>query len=106
MAQVDLLVGTDQNLTVTGLKQPDGTFLNSATVEATIYEADGVTEVTGQSWPLTLSYQAASDGEYKGVINDTLNVVVGNYYYILVTATQSGVTRSWRNEALAQYDSF
>ena len=48
------------------------TLITTATVQATLTDADG-TEVTGETWPITLNHQGS--GTYRGTITDT---VMGN----------------------------
>lgn len=69
-------------------------YINDATVEATVVDRHDA-EVTGQSWPLTLSYVAASDGIYRGVIESDLTVVVGGTYTAQVTATSGVLVGYW-----------
>ena len=65
-------------------------FVNAATVRATMYESDGVTEVSGASWPLTLDYVAASDGVYQGVLEDGRVLVEGERYWMELTIDAGG----------------
>ncbi len=71
-------------------KRSGGGFLNSATVTATLYESDGSTEVTGQTWPVTLGYVAASDGRYEGLIDDVVVIVDGTRYLADIRIVDSG----------------
>lgn len=106
MATLTLYVDTDHALSVSGLQGSGGDYVNNATVQATVYESDGTTEVSGQSWPVTLDYQAGTDGNYSGVIDNAANLVDGAYYQVVVTATHNGLVRTWRNLARAQYGEF
>lgn len=54
-------------------------FANSATVAVTLVDEDDV-EVVGESWPLTMTYVAASNGLYRAVLKDTLTLVVDALY--------------------------
>ena len=51
-------------------------FLNAATVTARLVDRLGV-DIVGQTWPLTLDFVAGSNGDYCGVLNDTLVQVIG-----------------------------
>lgn len=66
-----------------------GNYENAATVTATVVDSTD-TEVPGLSWPLTLAYVAASDGDYRGEIGDGASFVVGTDYTAKITATVSG----------------
>lgn len=84
-------IGSDQLLKVTGLIDPiTSTYVNAATITATMYEADGTTEVAGQSWPLTLGYVSGSDGDYRGILDDSRVLVEGRIYWIDVTIDAGG----------------
>jgi hypothetical protein len=73
-----------------------GEFVNSATVTFTLYDSTD-TEVTGQSWPATMSYVTASDGKYRATINNTLPLVVGSRYYASVDVDAgSGLVGTWK----------
>lgn len=62
--------------------------VTNATVTATIETAQG-TDVTGQTFPLTLSHVAA--GTYRGTIENDLAIVAGRTYTATIDATVSGV---------------
>lgn len=85
MADVRLLVGNDQVLTADKVKDVEtGDFLTGAAVTARILDLDG-NEVSGQAWPLTLSFVAGSEGKYTGIIEDDVGLVVGEEYDVEVT---------------------
>lgn len=69
-------------------------YINDATVEATLVDRSDA-EVSGQSWPLTLSYVAASDGTYRGVLEEDLVVVAGAPYTAKITATSGSLVGYW-----------
>jgi hypothetical protein len=74
----------DSLIDLTGLKDDStGSFVTNATVTAVVKKA-GV-NVTGQSWPLTLTYITASDGNYRGILEAALNVSVGDRLTLEVT---------------------
>jgi len=59
-------------LELTGLKDAiTGAFINDATVTATVVDEDGVA-VSGASWPVTLAYVSASNGDYRAVLSHAL----------------------------------
>lgn len=72
MADV-IRISSDNLFEIRGLRNnADQSFVNDATVELTLLDEIGGTELSGQSWPLVLSYLAGSDGVYQGTIQDTV----------------------------------
>ena len=77
-------IENDNLLTVDGVQDSsDGSFLNAATVIATLKDEEGV-DVTGQTFPLTLTYVTASDGKYTGTLEDTLDLMASVDYTLCV----------------------
>lgn len=65
---------TDHILQVLGVKnKKTGDALNGAAVRVTLYETDGTTVLTGETWPLTVPYVAASEGNYEVTLTEQLN---------------------------------
>lgn len=76
-----ILIGNDNLLQLDGLTdETDSTYVNSATVVCTVKTTAGV-DVTGMSWPLTLSYVSGSNGKYQGILTNSL-VLSGREKYI------------------------
>ncbi len=99
----NLYIGNDTQIDVTGLQNADdSSYLNAATVTVTVKDLSG-TEVSGISWPVTLSYESASNGNYSGAIDKALSITEGATYHIEITAAESGLDAFWRIRALAQY---
>lgn len=93
-----LYVGNDATLTATALKNDAaGTFLNSATVTCQPYNlATGTAVAVGS--PVTLSYVAASSGNYAGVLESSVidgGFAVDDPYRLDFAAAQSGVNGAW-----------
>ena len=62
-------------------------YVNDATVTVRLYtKATGV-NVTGETWPLAMSYVAASDGKYIGTLIDTLPLVENTVYTAEIIAS-------------------
>lgn len=81
-----LYLGNDMLLEVSGLRDDvTGDYLNAATVTVTLKDSAGV-NVTGQSWPLTLSYVTASNGVYRATLIDSLSVTANARYVATVIA--------------------
>lgn len=99
----NIYINNDNRVVLTGLKnESSGNFENSATVTMTLYDSSGNT-VSGQSWPASLSYIAASNGNYEGTLDDGLSLTEGADYEVRVTATASGATGEWRKELEASF---
>lgn len=62
-----------------------GNYLNSATVTVTLVDSEG-TEVSGETWPLTMVYVGSSDGIYRATLNDDLGLTLGDQYTAKVSA--------------------
>lgn len=103
-----LLIGNDHTLEVTGLQDELSplSYLNAATVTARIKNTND-SDVTGETWPITLSYVAASNGNYRGNISDAIAFLNGAFYIVEITADAgSGLLAFWRKEVVAQYRTF
>lgn len=73
----------------------DDSYLNAATVSVTIKDSAGV-NVTGETWPKTMSYVAASNGKYRATVSDAMAIVPGRAYTAHITAEASGLTGNWQ----------
>lgn len=56
---------------------------------ATLKDSSG-TSVSGQTFPITLSYIVATDGNYQATLENTLSMVEGSIYTATISATSSG----------------
>lgn len=86
----------DNLLELSGLKnKKTGLFINDAVVTVTVFEANGTTETTGQVWPATMSYVAASDGKYDVTLEDT---IASNTVAMIakITAVGEGLTATFK----------
>lgn len=73
-----IYINSDNLLFVRGVQNTlTEEFINDATVELTLLDSAGV-EIVGQTWPLVMTYQTASDGNYYGTVEDTINVEDGD----------------------------
>ena len=73
---------------VVGLKSAvEGEFIADATVTVTVKDADGA-NVAGQTWPLTLTSTDGTEpeGNYRGILKDTLELTAGTLYFAHVDA--------------------
>lgn len=95
--------GNDMVAEVYGLRDAaTDAYHNAATVQATLKDATSGTPLTGQTWPKTLSYVTGSNGVYRGVLEDTLVVTVGQTLTLEITVTSSSMTAFWQIPAIAQ----
>jgi hypothetical protein len=81
-------IGNDNVLEVDKLKdEAAGSYVNSSTaVTVTLYPLDSTTAVTGETWPVTMSYVAASNGKYRATLKDTLSLTTNSTYVAEITA--------------------
>jgi hypothetical protein len=70
------------------------TFINDATVVATVVDEDGV-EVGGETWPLSMPYVTGSDGLYRGALDPGIEFIAGECYIARITATDGGSVGYW-----------
>ncbi len=77
-------VGNDMVIELDALKDSIAdTFVNSATVTFTLFNRADNSIVQG---PTTMSYVSASDGKYRGTVEDSLSLDINKNYYIEVDA--------------------
>lgn len=88
-----LLLNNSGVLELTGLRnQRTGVPIEDATVEATLYDANG-DEVAGQVWPLTMDHEGS--GNYVGVLSADLVLVPGERYNAKVIGQSAGAQGEW-----------
>lgn len=79
----------DQFIEIDGLQDPTtGAFVNNATVTATLVDQYG-NAVPGCT-NVTLNYLATTNGNYRGLVEQTFNPIIGAGYTLQVTATAPG----------------
>lgn len=87
--QIELFKANDQIIEIFGLKDGlNNGFINTAVCTATLKDSAG-SSVTGIT-DLVLVYVAASDGIYRGIIQDTFDPPTGNNYTLHIDADNSG----------------
>jgi hypothetical protein len=75
-----VFVGNTNVLELLGLKSAiEDAFVNDADVTVTVKDKAGE-EVAGQTWPTTMDYLAASDGNYRAIVKDTIQFVHDKEY--------------------------
>lgn len=68
-----LFYKSDNVFEIRGLVDNDGVFVNTATVNCTLVDAEGV-EISGETWPKAAVYITASDGDYDLAVADDVTV--------------------------------
>lgn len=98
-----LLDNNDSILEVDGLKNElTGTFINSATVTVTLYDAAN-TPVGGDTWPKALAYVAASNGIYQTILSYALAITSGSRYSAVITADGgAGLRAEWTMDCVCR----
>jgi len=83
-----LYVGANDNiLTLTGLmNESTQTYINDAAVTVTLVDKNDV-QVSGETWPLTMGYIAASNGNYRSILTDTLSATLSNGVELIAQIT-------------------
>lgn len=80
-------------------QETTGNYLNSATVEVTLYD-DEDNEISGESWPLTLSYVSGSDGKYRATLSKDLQLGSVEEGKAVVTADSGAGYAEWTVEVI------
>ena len=104
MAKINLYGGNNSlEAEVKGLRaKSSGDYVNDATVSITLKDEDGV-DVTGVTFPVSLSYVSGSDGIYRGIISDTSNLITGSKYQVIILAEDfAGNKAEWISNAIAK----
>ena len=79
----------DNTLTFSATITNEGVPVNDATVTATLTDMSDV-DVTGQSWPITLSYVTDSDGIYSASVTPVSGIVAGTKYKVILDVEGDG----------------
>ena len=100
-----LYIGNTHSVELTGLRNPNTspvTYLDgTATVTATIYNAAGTAVTDGTC---TLSYTAASEGDFIGYLSYAADVSINKSYKIRITVNDgSGKRARWNVRANTIY---
>ncbi|HET7375119.1 MAG TPA: hypothetical protein VFK30_00335 [Anaerolineae bacterium] len=89
MATAVAYVGNTNNLELTGLQsEAESEYLNNVAVTVTVKTAAGV-EVTGENWPVTMEYVAASNGDYVCGLSYQCNFTNGGKYVAFIDVDAS-----------------
>lgn len=108
MSCIPLILDDDSDnlVRLEGLNKKVGgveTYVNNATVQVTeLKDSDGVS-VPGFS-AFSMSYVAASNGDYEGVLSVSVDLDAETDYTATVVATADGLTKTWRPVLLVKSD--
>ena len=84
----------------------DDSYINNATVTVTITDEDDV-DVVGETWPVTMTYVAASNGDYRANLSYLMDIDPRNIYTAKVTAIATGGERAnWKYPLVAEERDF
>jgi len=99
-----LFIGNDNPIRVEGLHNPlsPGTWINIAVVTVTLVDVATGLPVAGQVWPLLLPWVTGSNGDYVGVLEDTLVLTDRQHVQAQVHAEVSGLTARWTVDLYAE----
>jgi len=97
--KVTLFIENDMYVVIENLHDglDDSFYFNTATVTATLKDREGVVvpEVDG----ITMSYLSATNGNYRGAIEETFSPTLGGGYNLEILAIQGGVQGKWTIKA-------
>lgn len=90
-----LLAGQDNVIYCLGVRNElTGEYINDAVVEGTLTDMQD-NEVGGQVWPMVFDYVLGSEGNYRFLVENTADLVAGEYYKMNINLTGDGLTASW-----------
>jgi hypothetical protein len=98
-----LYIDNDNILEVCHVREElTGDFLNSATVQVTLFNSDGA-ETTGDTWPKPMPYVANSKGVYRVLLPASLDLQPnGRYAAEIVVDAGSGLLGKWTVDCVAR----
>lgn len=84
-------IDNDNRIKLSGLKDADGVFQNSAVVTVTLQDSTGA-NITGETWPLSMPHIAGSSGDYHAVLQDALPLTNNQDITAVVDVNSAGLT--------------
>jgi hypothetical protein len=97
----NFLIETTNKVTIHGIKDSAGVYMNDATMQGTLYNKNAVVE-NGSN--LTFSLVSGSvTGDYEGILPHTLALTENTSYDLYLTAARSGVQMTVRVRRTAKY---
>jgi hypothetical protein len=102
-----LHINNDTTVTLTALTDTTAsTPLNSATVTFDLVDTVTGTQVTGMTFPATMTYVATTSGDYTLVLEQSLDLTTGNKYTGTITASSGTLDAKWDIDFVAQKRTF
>lgn len=99
----EIFLGNDNVIELNGLKLSTDvatTYQNDATVKLTTLKDSSGSTITG---PITMTYVAASNGIYRGEIDDAITLVADAIYIAFIDVTSaSGKKAHWETPVTAK----
>lgn len=97
-----IFLDNTSNVKLKGLQSAiDDSYINDATVVMTLKDPGGV-DVVGETWPMTMQYQAGTNGNYSGSFSHQATLVENDEYEALIVATLTDGSRAqWVEPVLA-----
>lgn len=93
-----LAINTDHVVTLQALTDQAGNAVTAATVEATLYQQDASTKVSGVTWPVSLS--STGSGNYSGNLSRSLSISLSQLLWLNVVAANGGVQGSFWQQCI------
>lgn len=97
-----LFIDNDNNLIVDKVTNDfSGDFINDALVDATLKDSSGDNVGGGTAWPLRLTYVTGSNGQYAGVLQNTLNLNENEVYTLIIDISGASLEAHWEKQLRA-----
>jgi hypothetical protein len=102
----ELYLDNSNLLELRGLKDTvTDAYINDAVVSATVRDKNGDL-VTGETFPKTLNYMAASNGVYRATLAAALVIVAGEFYEVKIAAVGNSLNGAWTEQVEAKQRRF
>lgn len=94
---------SDNTIQLDQLRDIDGNYENSASVTATLFDSTG-SEISGETWPINLTYVIGSNGTYRGVFRDSISIAEGDRVRATIIADAGVDKRSeWQCDFIVKF---
>lgn len=77
------------------------TYINDATVTATVTDKKSGDTVSGETFPVTLSYVSGTNSTYRKVLSSSMSLTKDKRYTATITATSGSFTRTFTLDLIA-----
>lgn len=98
----EIYLDNSGGLVLNKLKDMDGAYLNAAAVTCTQFKTEEGVDVTGVTLPLTMSYVAASQGKYRGILSHLAALEEGKRYVIKVVVDTGSLIATFNHRVVAR----